>query len=69
MASDITSVVEQYTGQSQYFIWNRFGLGLNPLHTESNPMLFKFKVEGIEPEPTDVNDTFNRGNIDPNWGE
>jgi len=43
--SDILKVVLQESGQQEYYIYNRFGMALSPLHTEDNPMLFKFKVE------------------------
>lgn len=42
--SDILKVVLQDSGQQEYYIYNRFGMTLSPLHEESNPMLYKFKI-------------------------
>ena len=42
--SDILKVVNQDSGQHEYYIYNRFGMSLSPLHESDNPMLFKFKI-------------------------
>jgi len=47
-ASDLLRVITQESGQHEYYLYNRFGTALSPLHTEDNPMLFKFKVNKIE---------------------
>lgn len=42
----IQSVLDPESGQPNYLIFNRFGIEKNPLHNESEPMLFKFKIKG-----------------------
>lgn len=36
--------VSYETGSEVYYIYDRFGFAMNPLHTKENPMLFKFTI-------------------------
>lgn len=38
-------VVDAKTGNASYFIFKRFAITPNPLHTETTPMMFKFAIE------------------------
>ena len=40
----IGPVVDVKTGNHKYFIFKRFAITANPLHTDTTPMMFKFKV-------------------------
>jgi len=44
-SSDILKVIIQESGAHEFYIYNRFGLALSPVHTIDNPMLFKFKLK------------------------
>lgn len=40
----LTSATDPNNGQLSYFIFNRFAIEKNPLHTDDAPMMFKFKI-------------------------
>jgi len=40
----IGPVADVKTGNHKYFIFKRFAITANPLHTDTTPMMFKFKV-------------------------
>ena len=62
----IQSALDPNNGQPTYFIFNRFGIEKNPLHNESEPMLFKFKVtNGTAPSA----DTGGSGTSEAGAGE
>lgn len=64
MACDLRERVNPETGNLLYEIWNRFGITSNPLHEETDPMLFKFVLEGADVLETDVNKVFDSANKD-----
>lgn len=41
---EITYAVDPESGDTHYFIWDRFALTMNPSHTNDNPMLMKFSL-------------------------
>lgn len=44
--SDITSAIDPDTGDYHFYIFNRYGIAINPLHNDKNdPMLFKFTLK------------------------
>ena len=71
MACDLREMVNSQTGNLLYEIWDRFGITSNPLHEENDPMLFKFKLEGVDVLGTDINKIFNSANKDETryWDE
>lgn len=42
----IGPVIDVKTGNNKYFIFKRFAITPNPLHTETTPMMFKFTING-----------------------
>ena len=42
--SQLQTIKDPDTGNDIITIYNRFGLAMNPLHCEHNPMLYKFKI-------------------------
>jgi hypothetical protein len=42
--NEITDAIDWKTGQSVYFIWNRYAITISPLHSPENPMLMSFEV-------------------------
>lgn len=41
----IKSAVAYETGEQKFFLVNRYGIALNPAHTQQDPMVIKFKIE------------------------
>ena len=42
--NDLIEATHPDTGNLSYFIYNRFGLQVSPLHSDENPMMFKFSI-------------------------
>lgn len=43
--SDVTNTIDPEDGSFKFYIFNRFGLCVNPLHNGTKPMLFKFTTD------------------------
>lgn len=42
--ADVTSTLDPVDGSFKFYIFNRFGICVNPLHNSESPMLYKFNV-------------------------
>lgn len=40
----VQRINDSQTGSQVYYVYDRFGFAMNPLHTNDNPMLFKFTI-------------------------
>lgn len=45
--SQLQTIKDPDTGNNIITIYNRFGLAMNPLHCDHNPMLYKFKIAHV----------------------
>ena len=43
--SDLSQVIDPDSGNFVYFIFNRYGFAMNPIHSDENPLLYKFVAQ------------------------
>lgn len=42
--NEIRQAIDPKTGRIKYFIYSKFALTVNPLHTQNTPLMFKFEI-------------------------